>query len=137
MRKWLLAGLCIMAALCLLSHSLLLSEHADAQVRVGVSVQHAPLGGKVVIRQRTALSGFAQPVLMPPRLMPSPLAGSAWRWHRNYGWIALPEGGAPATILLPETFALPPQVQTYEVPPTTAGQLYCPHCGQVIVLMAR
>jgi hypothetical protein len=109
---------------------------SSAQKTKSPPAVHAPFHGQVVVKQKTSLTTFSKPVLTPPRLMPPPVQGKAWRWHRNHGWIAVDANAEPVGILLSETYVLPATVQLYETQQivVSGSQIVCPHCGQIIII---
>ena len=114
-------------------------DHSSAQK----GSKAPPTAGKAVAHKRTELQKFSRPIATVPRFRPDvEVRGHVWRWSSLHGWVALPVGTAPATVLLPADFALPETVTVYETAPLelVPGEVIhgtCPHCGAPIQFHLR
>lgn len=107
------------------SIGMMLGLQADAQK----TAPPAPvqIKGNVQAMQSNKLQKFDKPMTQPPHHRPPDHQGHRWHWHPMYGYVALPLNISPGvnTFVLPQTYVLPAEVQTYQVQMCT-----CPYCGK-------
>lgn len=123
-----LAIACVTVGLLGLGHEMSQTVHGQKPPPAPVPV-HPPVGGFKTL-PRGELHRFDKPLATVPNHRPPDRDGGRWHWHPRHGWAWLPLNLSPgAAVLLPENYALPEQVLTYQIPVVT---ITCPHCGRPI-----
>lgn len=130
MRTIAIAFIAVMSALATVSDGQVAKPKPQPK---GVSVHHVVPKGKVVEKKSDAVVKFHSKIGTVPTFRPDARKGGNWHWHPWHGWVWLPIGVGPSTVLLGEAYALPAQAVVYETTPTPL-EIICPHCGNPITI---